>query len=385
MWQHALMFPDADGDWSWARRREMGLPHLVRLLVTLRRAGIAHVAFPPQSETLQPWLQQVAAEKDLPHLFWGDRRVWPASATRVPVLGIRGGILFTPQLLRWFHTALGRATTGKAIAPGGDGVPVLVSFHVTEAIPADLHGVTLAQLASAGDTPALSVPAGTFCLPIEALEQPGGSRALLTAVGKPTDRWHVEWVRQWTFPALRWLARTGITPNQVSVAGFAVALGGCLVLAQGHYWSGLVGAVLLYASWVLDCMDGTLARLTLAESAFGATLDTVLGHVSNLSIFAALIWAVYGRGPLWKVAAMAVGILGGIVIASLTTTKVNQIQGQQSTAAERLKRFLAKINHRDYAVWLFLLALTNSIALFLWLSLVGVHIYWLLQLWLIRR
>jgi phosphatidylglycerophosphate synthase len=65
---------------------------------------------------------------------------------------------------------------------------------------------------------------------------------------------------------LRWLAQYRVTPNQITVLGFLVALLACLLLAQGRYWQGVFGAFLLYASWVLDCMDGTLARLTFAES-----------------------------------------------------------------------------------------------------------------------
>jgi phosphatidylglycerophosphate synthase len=208
----------------------------------------------------------------------------------------------------------------------------------------------------------------------------------LSTVGKPTDRWHVEWVRRWTFPVLRWLAWARIQPNHVTWSGFGVVLIACWCIAQGSYWSGILGAMLLYASWVLDCIDGTLARLTCTESALGQQLDSVLGHLSNLCIFGALIWAVYGAEPIWKGVTVAFFLLGGIEVAQRLSVAEKTLRGHQHAShPSRLHVFLDKINHRDYAVWIFVLAVVKGLPIFLWFSLVGVQIYWLLQLWLLRR
>jgi phosphatidylglycerophosphate synthase len=244
----------------------------------------------------------------------------------------------------------------------------------------------LERLAAHLQTPAVTIPQDLFCQTIAALAQPGRDRELLSLVGKPTDRWHVEWVRRWTFPAIRWLAGRRVTPNHVTWAGFLVALLACTLIAQGRYWLGIVGALLLYASWVLDCMDGTLARLTFAESAFGQKLDTILGHLTNLGIFSALIWTVYGQSAAWQAAVMAVFMLGGITIAYYVAKKAQLYRASHGAVPHgQLRSWLDKINHRDYAVLILLLAIVNGFAIFLWLSVVGVHIYWLLHLWLIRK
>lgn len=233
----------------------------------------------------------------------------------------------------------------------------------------------------------LIVPEEVLCRPVAGLTVPDGDRALLAMVGKATDRWHVVWVRNWSFGGLRWLAAHRVTPNQVTLLGFLVAVLACLLLAGGHYWSGILGALLLYGSWVLDCMDGTLARLTFAESAFGQKLDTVLGHVTNLAIFAALIWAVYGQDRWWKVGLSAILMLGGILMAYRVSEKEKKLRpaagGKKSLAG--FARFLDKINHRDYAVVILVLALINGFKWFLWISLVGVQFFWMAHLWLIRQ
>jgi phosphatidylglycerophosphate synthase len=133
-------------------------------------------------------------------------------------------------------------------------------------------------------------------------------------------------------------------------------------------------------------MDGTLARLTFAESEFGKNLDTFLGHLTNLLIFSSLIWAVYGRDSLWKTGVFAVFVLGGIALAHSMSQKEKALRRTRHYTSKpgNLQQFMDKINHRDYAVLIIMLAFMNGFKWFLWLSLVGIQAYWLVQWWLIR-
>src|SRR3954447_14034861 len=79
---------------------------------------------------------------------------------------------------------------------------------------------------------------------------------------KPRDiLWNRFVARPLAAVALVPLARTSVTPNQVTLATLVVFAGGAAVMALGRAWSALiVGAVLLEISYVLDCVDGQLAR-----------------------------------------------------------------------------------------------------------------------------
>ncbi|WP_075995503.1 CDP-alcohol phosphatidyltransferase family protein [Salaquimonas pukyongi] len=68
------------------------------------------------------------------------------------------------------------------------------------------------------------------------------------------------------------LAKTGITPNQITVAGFFVGVAAAAAIAAGWF---LTGLALLLASRLADGLDGSLARLT-KTSDFGGFLDIVL-------------------------------------------------------------------------------------------------------------
>ncbi|MCY9787566.1 CDP-alcohol phosphatidyltransferase family protein [Nocardiopsis sp. EMB25] len=83
--------------------------------------------------------------------------------------------------------------------------------------------------------------------------------------------------------------RTRLTPNQLTLAALilGVAAAVCFFLAD-WYWL-LAGAVLFHLSFVLDCMDGKIARLKGNGSVFGSWLDYVFDRVRVLICAIALM------------------------------------------------------------------------------------------------
>lgn len=73
------------------------------------------------------------------------------------------------------------------------------------------------------------------------------------------------------------LSRTRITPNQVTVASIWSGVLGGVLWGAGTHWSFLVGALSLQTMYLLDCVDGELARIKNLQSPKGAYLD-LLGH-----------------------------------------------------------------------------------------------------------
>jgi len=77
----------------------------------------------------------------------------------------------------------------------------------------------------------------------------------------------------WPVPArivTRWCALAGITPNQVTFAGFLLVIAAFVLFWQGHFAAGLV------CGWImtfLDTVDGKLARVTLTSSKWGNVFD----------------------------------------------------------------------------------------------------------------
>src|SRR5438270_12518333 len=83
------------------------------------------------------------------------------------------------------------------------------------------------------------------------------------------------------------LARSGITPNTLTVLGFVLNVVTAIVLASGHLST---GGALLFLSGLFDMLDGALARVSKQQSKFGAFLDSLLDRYSEAVILVALIY-----------------------------------------------------------------------------------------------
>ena len=100
----------------------------------------------------------------------------------------------------------------------------------------------------------------------------------------------------------RWAARAGLTPNQVTVIALCIGLAAATAFATGERAGYIVGAVLVYLSFVADCVDGQLARYTRTFSKFGAWLDSVFDRAKEYVAFAGL--AIGASSPeVWVLAA----------------------------------------------------------------------------------
>lgn len=87
---------------------------------------------------------------------------------------------------------------------------------------------------------------------------------------------------------------TAITPNQITLMSYVVALVAAvlLVFLPGH--AGLVVAIVVYqASYVLDCADGMLARWRGIQSTPGHLLDFLMDELKAFAILAAAAVRLY--------------------------------------------------------------------------------------------
>ena len=72
-------------------------------------------------------------------------------------------------------------------------------------------------------------------------------------------------IRRFSIPLSRRLVRLTVTANEVTLAGFALAVVSGLAFTLGTYGAGLVGALCCWASIVLAYSGGEVARATLSD------------------------------------------------------------------------------------------------------------------------
>jgi 1L-myo-inositol 1-phosphate cytidylyltransferase / CDP-L-myo-inositol myo-inositolphosphotransferase len=149
-------------------------------------------------------------------------------------------------------------------------------------------------------------------------------RALFRSLRKREDGYAARWLNRYISLAVsRVLAKTTITPNQISVTILGMGLLGAVVAAQGTYFALLLGATLFQAQSILDGCDGELSRVTFRGSHVGEWLDTIGDDLTNYSFFLGAGLGLYRTtdNPLFLVAgvvAMTAGFIGsGIEYAYL--------------------------------------------------------------------
>jgi phosphatidylglycerophosphate synthase len=142
---------------------------------------------------------------------------------------------------------------------------------------------------------------------------------LFRALRKPQDGWTSRYLNRYISLFLsRWLVRTPLLPNQVSVGILGVGIAGAWFAAQGGYGNLLLGACLFQAQSVLDGCDGEMSRVTHRGSKTGEWLDTVGDDLTNYGFFAGAALGLYrmSHNPLY-LAAGAVTVISGLIGSGL--------------------------------------------------------------------
>jgi phosphatidylglycerophosphate synthase len=114
---------------------------------------------------------------------------------------------------------------------------------------------------------------------------------------KRRDAWWTVWLVDPLASRLVWLVAPWrwVTPNRITVGAFVLGAGAAACFWQQSYWWLFAGAVLFHLSFVLDCMDGKIARLNGTGSVFGAWLDYVFDRLRVLVCTVALFGGQYER------------------------------------------------------------------------------------------
>src|SRR5262249_37938702 len=110
-------------------------------------------------------------------------------------------------------------------------------------------------------------------------------------------------------PWERALVRSGVRPNQITLASLAVAMGAAAALAMGRF---ALGAWLYLAAGILDILDGRIARATGRVTAGGAFFDSVVDRYAEMVVFAGL--AIFYRES-WGLPVVLAAALGSFMVS----------------------------------------------------------------------
>ncbi|GGJ96337.1 hypothetical protein GCM10010123_27910 [Pilimelia anulata] len=131
--------------------------------------------------------------------------------------------------------------------------------------------------------------------------------ALRLSVKERDDFFTTFAISTWSPHVTRLAARVGLGPSAVTAVSVLLALLAAAAFVRATRLDLVAGGVLLYLSFVLDCVDGQVARYTRRFSRFGGWLDTMADRFKEYVVYGALAWGAQrsGLGDVWPLAIAA--------------------------------------------------------------------------------
>jgi len=203
-------------------------------------------------------------------------------------------------------------------------------------------------------------------------------RRLLRSLRQPGDGYVARFDRVLSVALSRLLIRTPVTPNVITAVSLLTGLGGAALLASTAPGAALLGALLLWASCILDGCDGEVARLKLLTSPFGARFDVVTDDVLHLATFGAIAIHLRRARPDLSFAGPAALLLFGVMVSMASVWWV--INRYPSERRLGFRRVYERIASRDYIYVVVVLTALQRLEWFLWAAAVGANLFWL-SLW----
>jgi CDP-diacylglycerol--glycerol-3-phosphate 3-phosphatidyltransferase len=110
------------------------------------------------------------------------------------------------------------------------------------------------------------------------------------------------------------LAKTKITPNQVTFLGLLVNCAVAFFIAKGNL-SYLIVGILIWIAGFFDALDGSVARATGTVTVFGKFWDSVLDRYSDSVIYFGILVYFSGLGRMDYVLLTVIAIVGSLLVS----------------------------------------------------------------------
>ena len=182
------------------------------------------------------------------------------------------------------------------------------------------------------------------------------------------------------------LERNYFTPNSITLLSFILGVIACLLFLQGTYILGIIGSLFLIDCFILDYVDGFVARKKNLKTKLGYYLDLLNDWLVSCLFFVCLGIAVSKTQNsnifFWMGIATAVGGTINCLIVSYfnqqnNSPKIKQQQSQQHSLWEKILYIFREECKSDFCFIVLFMALINQLWILLPLGAIGAQIYWM--------
>jgi len=141
-------------------------------------------------------------------------------------------------------------------------------------------------------------------------------------LNRPVSRW-----------LSRYLVRTSVTPNQISLASWLLSCVAAGLMAMSGYPALAIGGVLAQLASVIDGCDGEIARLKYCQSEFGGWFDAVLDRYADAVLLFGLMWHAFSATGANLSILLGFAAIVGSFLNSYTADKYDGLMAQRLQGA----------------------------------------------------
>jgi len=136
-------------------------------------------------------------------------------------------------------------------------------------------------------------------------------------INRPVSRW-----------LSRFLVRTTVTPNQISLASWGLSCIAAGLMAMTGYPALAIGGVLAQMASIIDGCDGEIARLKYSRSEFGGWFDAVLDRYADAFLLFGLMWHAFASTGTHLPLLLGFAAIVGSFLNSYTADKYDGLMAQ---------------------------------------------------------
>ena len=141
-------------------------------------------------------------------------------------------------------------------------------------------------------------------------------------LNRPVSRW-----------LSRYLVRTMVTPNQISLLSWMLSCVAAGLMAASGYSALAAGGALAQLASIVDGCDGEIARLKQTESVFGAWFDAVLDRYADAILLLGLMWHEFAVTGTNLSVVLGFAAIVGSFLNSYTADKYDGLMAQKLQVA----------------------------------------------------
>ena len=145
-------------------------------------------------------------------------------------------------------------------------------------------------------------------------------------LNRPVSRW-----------LSRYLVRTAVTPNQISLASWLLSCIAAGLMALGGYPALAAGGALAQLASIIDGCDGEIARLKHSQSEFGGWFDAVLDRYADAVLLFGLLWHEFAATGTNLSVVLGFAAIVGSFLNSYTADKYDGLMAQRLRGASYLR------------------------------------------------